>query len=83
MLQNKQSASSVQDFSNRLSKISIDHFYDTLLPYKDRDTEPIRKATATEHHQGELFEKYVTYFETHEYLGGYVHELGQEFLRIN
>ncbi|MFJ6210639.1 ArsR family transcriptional regulator [Lysinibacillus sp. NPDC092081] len=75
MLQDKLSASSVQDFSNQLSKIPIDCFYDILLPYKDRNTESIRKATATEHHQGELFEKYATYFEDHDYLGGYVRNL--------
>ncbi|KIL72969.1 hypothetical protein [Bacillus badius] len=75
MLQNKLSSSSVQDFSNRLSEIPIDCFYDTLLPYKDRDIEPMRKATATEHHRGELFEKYAIYFEAHDYLGGYVRNL--------
>lgn len=76
MLQNKLSASSVQEFSNRLTEIPIDCFYETLLPYKDRDTEPIRKATANQHNQSELFRKYSTYFETHEYLGGYVRSLG-------
>jgi len=75
MLQDKLSASSVLDFSNRLSEIPIDCFYDILLPYKDRNTEPIRKATASEHHRGELFEEYATYFETHDYLGGYVRNL--------
>lgn len=76
MLQNKLSSSSIQEFSNRLSEISIDHFYDTLLPYKNRDTEAIRKATATKHNTGVSFEKYAAYFEDHEYLGGYVRELG-------
>ena len=45
------------------------------MPYKDRNTEPIRKAIATEHHRGELFEKYAIYFEDHDYLGGYVRNL--------
>ncbi|MFJ7729647.1 ArsR/SmtB family transcription factor [Neobacillus sp. NPDC097160] len=76
MLQNKLSSSSVQDFLNRLLEIPIDCFYETLLPYKNRNTEPIRKATATEHHRGELFEKYATYFDTHDYLAGYVRDLG-------
>lgn len=71
MLQNKLSSSSIQDFSNSLSEMSMDCFYDTLLPYKDRDTEPIRKTTAHLHEQGELL-KYAAYFESHEYLGGYV-----------
>lgn len=76
MIQNKLSTSSVQDFSNRLSEIPIDYFYDILLPYKNRDTEAIRKATAIGHHQGESFEKYATYFESHDYLGGYIRNLG-------
>lgn len=77
MLQDKLSASSVQDFSNQLSEIPIARFYDILLPYKDRNTEPIRKAIVTEHHRGELFEKYSTYFEDHDYLGGYVRNLSR------
>jgi len=77
MLQDKLSALSVQDFSNQLSEIPIARFYDILLPYKDRNTEPIRKATVTEHHRGELFEKYATYFEDHDYLGGYVRNLSR------
>ena len=77
MVQDKLSALSVQDFSNQLSEIPIARFYDILLPYKDRNTEPIRKATATEHHRGELFEKYATYFEDHDYLGGYVRNLSR------
>ncbi len=77
MLQDKLSALSVQDFSNQLSEIPIARFYDILLPYKDRNTEPIRKATVTDHHRGELFEKYATYFEDHDYLGGYVRNLSR------
>ncbi|MEB2282387.1 ArsR family transcriptional regulator [Lysinibacillus xylanilyticus] len=77
MLQDKLSALSVQDFSNQLSEIPIACFYEILLPYKDRNTEPIRKATVTEHHRGELFEKYATYFEDHDYLGGYVRNLSR------
>ncbi|WP_066392159.1 ArsR/SmtB family transcription factor [Neobacillus mesonae] len=76
MLQNKLSSSSVQDFLNRLLEIPIDCFYETLLPYKNRNTEPIRKATAIEHHRSELFEKYATYFDTHDYLAEYVRVLG-------
>lgn len=76
LLQNRLSAISVEDFSSRLLEIPIDSFYDTLLPYKDRVTEPIRKATATEHYQDELFERYATYFETHDYLAGYIRNLG-------
>jgi hypothetical protein len=77
MLQNILSASSIQDFSNDLSKIPIDCFYDTLLPYKDRKTEPTRKATANKYTRSILFEQYATHFENHEYLGEYVRRLGQ------
>ncbi|MGE7693721.1 ArsR/SmtB family transcription factor [Lysinibacillus sp. NPDC094177] len=75
MLQNKISASSVQEFSKCLSEISIDCFYETLLPYKDRHTEHIRKETAIEHNHAEGFIKYATYFEDHDYLCRYVQNL--------
>lgn len=75
MLQNKLSTFSVQDFSNRLLELPIDLFYDTLLPYKDRSTETIRKTTAIEHHKAKLFETYASYFDTHDYLGGYIRNL--------
>ncbi|MBA4544605.1 helix-turn-helix transcriptional regulator [Thermoactinomyces daqus] len=77
MLQNKLSATSIQDFSNRLAKMPIDFLYDTLLPYKDRNTEPMRKAVAKQYNKGEFFEKYASYFEKHDYLGGYVRALGR------
>jgi SOS-response transcriptional repressor LexA len=77
MLQNKLSASSIQEFSKRLSEIPISLLYETLLPYKSREIEPIRKATADQHDQAELFEKYAAYFEDHDYLGGYVRALAR------
>ena len=55
MLQNKLSASSVQEFSNLLTEIPIDCFYETLLPYKERSTEQTRKETATQYNKRELF----------------------------
>ncbi|MEI5909554.1 ArsR family transcriptional regulator [Bacillus spongiae] len=76
MLQNKLSASSVQEFSNGLTNLSVDSFYETLLPYKSREIEPIRKETAYQHDQSQSFEKYSTYFENHEFLGGYIRNLG-------
>ncbi|MDQ0218777.1 ArsR family transcriptional regulator [Peribacillus cavernae] len=76
MLQNKLSASSVRNFSNLLSEMPIDYFYDILLPYKDRDTEAMRKTTATQCDRLELFEQYAAYFDTHDYLGEYVRGLG-------
>ncbi|OEH92786.1 ArsR/SmtB family transcription factor [Bacillus solimangrovi] len=75
MLQNELSSPSIQDFSKRLAEMPIDYFYDTLLPYNNRDAETIRKMTATNHQQVELFEKYATYFESHDYLSGYIRHL--------
>jgi hypothetical protein len=77
MLQNKLSTSSIQEFSNRLSKIPIHSLYETLLPYKNRETEPIRKETAEQHDQAEWFKKYATYFDDHDYLGGYIRALAK------
>jgi DNA-binding HxlR family transcriptional regulator len=76
MLQNKLASSSVQDFSNQLSEISIESFYEILLPYKDHATESIRKATAAQYDHLDLFENYARYFEGHDYLGGYIRNLG-------
>ncbi|WP_165995958.1 ArsR family transcriptional regulator [Bacillus sp. Cs-700] len=75
MLQNKLSALSIQDFSNELRGISKCDFYDALLPYYTRDTEPLRKeATLNNDHDG-VFKAYASYFEAHEFLGGYVQSL--------
>lgn len=76
MLQNKLSSSSIQDFSNQLYKISIESFYEILLPYKDHANEPIRKTTATRYENKELFERYAMYFDNHDFLGGYIQHLG-------
>jgi len=77
MLQNRLSSTSVQDFSKRLSEIQLESFYDTLLPYKNRNAEAMRKATATEHHRPELFDEYAAHFEDHDYLSGYIRNLAQ------
>jgi hypothetical protein len=76
LLQNNLSASSVQDFSNRLFELPIDCFYEVLLPYKDRNAEQIRIRTASQSDRIESFEKYADHFDTHEYLGEYVRCLG-------
>ncbi|MFD2370677.1 ArsR/SmtB family transcription factor [Brevibacillus sp. GCM10020057] len=72
MVQNKLSAYSVRDFSHRLNNLSADGLYETLLPYKDRDSEPIRKAIASQSDRKESIEKYAALFEGHDYLSGYV-----------
>lgn len=74
MLQNELSAVSVQDFLNRLTKMPSDLFYETLLPYKDRETERYRKAAAVRHQTA--IENYASLFDDHPYLAGYVRELG-------
>ncbi|MEH6941436.1 ArsR family transcriptional regulator [Bacillus sp. JJ722] len=75
MLQNKFSSTSVQDFSKCLLAISMDEFYEALLPYKNRDTEVIRIELAMEHHRKELFKNYAKNFESHDYLAAYVQNI--------
>ncbi|MGD7043128.1 ArsR/SmtB family transcription factor [Jeotgalibacillus proteolyticus] len=77
MLQNRLSASTIQEFSNGLTELAIDCFYEILLPYKSRDIEPVRKETAQRYNESQSFEKYSSYFEGHEFLGGYIRSLGQ------
>lgn len=75
MLQNKLSALSIQDFSNELRKISKSTFYDALLPYYTRHTEPLRKEATLNNDREGVFKVYASYFEAHEFLGGYVQSL--------
>ncbi len=76
MIQNKLSSSSVQEFSNLLLEMPIDEFYDTLLPYNNRETESSRKEIANKYLETQLFIKYAEYFDTHDYLGCYVRNIG-------
>jgi hypothetical protein len=75
MLQSNLSATTIQDFSNRLLEMPINSFYETLLPYSNRDSEKIRKEIANQYEQKDLFQEYATFFEGHEYLGSYVRSL--------
>ena len=77
MLQNKLSAQTISDFSKGLSEISKANFYDVLLPYLNRHTEPIRKETALNYENSEIFAGYANYFRNHEFLESYVHSLGR------
>ncbi|WP_273852585.1 ArsR family transcriptional regulator [Guptibacillus spartinae] len=77
MLQNKLSAQTISDFSKGLSEISKATFYDVLLPYLNRHTEPIRKETALNYENSEIFAGYANYFRNHEFLESYVQSLGR------
>jgi hypothetical protein len=77
MLQNTFSATTVQEFSNKLNELPISTFYETMLPYKSRDLEPIRIELADQYLHIESFEHYSTYFKGHEFLEGYIRNLGQ------
>ena len=76
LLQEKFSATSISDFSKCLSEMNINDFYKTVLPYKDRITEPVRKTIAEQYKPGDSFETYASYFQDHDYLEGYVRHLG-------
>jgi DNA-binding transcriptional ArsR family regulator len=75
LLQNRVSSNTIQDFSNAVSKLTIEDFYDTLLPYKDRLLEPLRKNTARDVNS---FTQFSSHFKDHEYLEGYVLSLSQK-----
>lgn len=72
LLQNKFSSDTINDFSKRLSEINSIDFYETVLPYKDRGTEPMRKALARNNKDLSSFENYATHFDGHDYLSGYI-----------
>jgi len=76
VLQDKFSSGTINDFCNRLSEMNSIDFYDTVLPYKDRSTEPMRKALAINSYNRRSFENYATHFEGHDYLDGYIRNLG-------
>ncbi len=76
LLQEKFSATSITDFSKRLNEMTMNEFYQTVLPYKDRVSEPIRKSLAEQFKDGDSFETYASYFHGHEYLEEYVLHLG-------
>lgn len=77
LLQNEFGAASVQEFSNSLASISTDEFYECLLPYHSRQSEPLRKAAAKNPQATETWERYADLFKGHEYLAGYVLSLLQ------
>jgi hypothetical protein len=79
MLQNKLSAETIQDFSNSLEKLSAEEFYETVLPYKNRRSENIRKSLAGNMMNGELLNTYAEQFADHEFLDRYI----QSFSRID
>ncbi|MDM5317269.1 metalloregulator ArsR/SmtB family transcription factor [Fictibacillus sp. b24] len=78
VMQNHLSASTVQDFSNAVSELEPEVFYETLLPYKDRFHETSRKETARNYENTDSFFHYASLFENHEYLEGYVQTLGKK-----
>lgn len=75
LLQNQFSAASIQEFSNLISTASTASFYEYLLPYHDRQSEPLRIEAAREPDQTEKWKNYADLFNGHDYLEGYVHQL--------
>jgi DNA-binding transcriptional ArsR family regulator len=71
MLQATFSSSTVQDFSNELSRMEESAFYSTILPYKNRYSEPLRLQTS--HNRD--FHRYADEFNDHEFFGGYIASL--------
>ncbi|MCK6256393.1 ArsR family transcriptional regulator [Fictibacillus sp. KIGAM418] len=77
LLQNRWNADTLQEFSNKLQNMTEEEFYETLLPYKNREAEATRKENALNFSHENRFREYAAYFEGHEYLEGYVRLLGE------
>ncbi|WP_083392089.1 ArsR family transcriptional regulator [Bacillus sp. MUM 13] len=77
MLQDEFSSPAIQDFSHSLADMTASKFYKILLPYKNRESEPLRRETLRDFHDPEAFEKYAVIFKDHEYLGEYIRFLGK------
>ncbi|MCM3711067.1 MULTISPECIES: ArsR/SmtB family transcription factor [Sporosarcina] len=75
LLQNQFAAVSVQEYSNLLTTASTDSFYEWLLPYHDRQSEPLRIEAACKPEQTPVWEEYASLFDGHDYLGGYIRQL--------
>ncbi|MGX6443899.1 ArsR/SmtB family transcription factor [Neobacillus sp. K501] len=78
MLQNKLSSSDIQDFSNAIIAMEPEEFYETLLPFKDRKHEALKKKTAKDYQNTDSFVHFASYFRDHDYLEEYVLSLGQK-----
>jgi hypothetical protein len=78
MLQNKFCSSNVQDFLLSINELDPESFYETVLPYKDRTYETIRKDAAKNYKDRETLFQFASHFKDHEYLNGYVLSLGQK-----
>ena len=61
LLQNKFGARSVEEFAERLTDVSDEHFYDVLLPYHSRAAEALREQAAQHPSDGGLL------FRTHQF----------------
>ncbi len=72
MLQDQIEASTVQDFSNRLTELTEAELYDSVLPYKGRrwEGERIQAARSIEARQN-----YSSYFQGHPFLESYFNAL--------
>ncbi|WP_416731034.1 ArsR/SmtB family transcription factor [Fictibacillus sp. JL2B1089] len=77
MLQNKISASTITEFSLKVSELPSDVFYETLLPYKNRSCESHRNEAAKSYEQSTAFDQYSSLFKEHEFLEGYIRTLGE------
>jgi Bacterial regulatory protein, arsR family len=80
MLQNKLSAENIRDFSNSLHQLTAVEFYETVLPYKNRSCENLRKSLADNMLNNELLHTYAEQFKDHEYLSGYILNLSRQRL---
>lgn len=78
MMQNKLSSADIRDFSNAFIELEPEEFYETLLPFKDRNHEALKRKTAKDYTNPDSFIQFASHFTDHDYLEGYVLSLGQK-----
>lgn len=74
-LQNEFSAPDIQQFSNKLKNISRKEFMSLVLPYKNRQSEQLRKEIIENYTDGMLLDSYASLFEDHLYLTSYIRNI--------
>lgn len=78
MLQNKLCSPNIEDFITSVTKMKPETFFETVLPYKSRTYETLRKNTAQNFKNRNNLTEYASHFKDHEYLNLYVMSLGEE-----
>ncbi|MGR3764266.1 ArsR/SmtB family transcription factor [Rossellomorea sp. NS-SX7] len=75
MLQNRFTSQTIRDFSNSMNQLTSEQFYESVLPYKNRECEDMRKSLSGNMQNIELLRTYSAQFKDHDFLFGYIQNL--------